>query len=322
MKVEIIPLLEDNYAYFIIDEGTFDCLVVDPAEAEKVMLAFHKVQSKYSKKLNFHTILTTHKHWDHAGGNNAMLALMKNQNQINPNEKNTETLIRCYGGKLDNVEGCTNSVEHGDQFEIGNLKIECIHTPGHTNGHICYFVQDINEEENSMMNVSITSTYTDSNSNTNTNTNTDNNIKVTRGLFCGDCLFAGGSGRFSEGTPSDMYLSFERLRVLPSDTNIYCGHEYTLANYRFATWLDETNILLQEQNQFAKSQRENNQPTIPTTLKTELDTNPFFRTSELRERVYNMMEEKDKILLGKEEREERDVNIWVMGYIRELKNKF
>ena len=296
MKVELVPLLDDNYGYFLIDEKTGDCIVVDPAEADKVMAAFTTLQSKYTaengKSLNFKTILTTHRHWDHAGGNNAMIALMKERS-----DSDNDT-IRCYGGKLDNVEGCTNSVEHEDEFVIGNLKIQCIHTPGHTNGHICYFVQDLNEEQEQQ--------------------------ETTRGLFCGDCLFVGGAGKFFEGTPADMYLSFERLGTLPLDTKIFCGHEYTISNYRFATWLDETNTLLQDQNNLAKLQRENNQPTIPTTLQIELDTNPFFRTTQLRERVLNILEEKDDktILEKQDEKHERDINIWTMGQIRELKNNF
>ena len=316
MRVELIPLLDDNYGYFLIDESSSNVLVIDPAEADKVMTAFAALQSKYSSqskdteqlKLNFHTILTTHRHWDHAGGNNAMLSLLK---AADFNKDVAENEIRCYGGKLDNVEGCTHPVENGDEISIGNLKITCIHTPGHTNGHICYFVEDLSVNA------------TGNNSSSSTNLGDDDNDAISRGVFTGDCLFAGGSGRFFEGTPADMYLSFERLGALPLDTKIYCGHEYTISNYRFATWLDETNLLLEEQYNTAKLQRENNQPTIPTTLKIELDTNPFFRTLQLRDRVCSILKERnDTILFDQEEKEERDINIEIMGHIREFKNNF
>ena len=91
-------------------------------------------------------------------------------------------------------------------------------------------------------------------------------------------LFVAGCGKFFEGTADDMYLSlYEKLASLPSDTSVYCGHEYTLSNYKFALSIDSTNDELIKANEEAKILREQGKPTIPSTIGKELKTNPFLR---------------------------------------------
>ncbi|KAK3230493.1 hypothetical protein Dsin_002374 [Dipteronia sinensis] len=121
MKIFHVPCLEDNYSYLIIDESTKEAAIVDPVEPEKVLEAAkqHGVDLKI--------ILTTHHHWDHAGGNEKMKEMVPG--------------IKVYGGSLDNVKGCTDKVENGDKISLGaNINILSLHTPCHTKGHISYYV--------------------------------------------------------------------------------------------------------------------------------------------------------------------------------------
>ncbi|CAI0459263.1 unnamed protein product [Linum tenue] len=121
MKIFHYPCLEDNYAYLIIDEATREAAVVDPVEPEKLVKAAeeHGVQIKL--------VLTTHHHWDHAGGNEKMKEMIPG--------------IKIYGGSLDKVKGCTDEVENGDKISLGaDVNIMALHTPCHTKGHISYYV--------------------------------------------------------------------------------------------------------------------------------------------------------------------------------------
>ncbi|XVF24289.1 hypothetical protein REPUB_Repub13aG0114700 [Reevesia pubescens] len=121
MKIFEIPCLEDNYSYLIIDESTKEAAVVDPVEAEKVVEAAN--QQGAVLKL----VLTTHHHWDHAGGNDKIKQLVPG--------------IQVYGGSLDNVRGCTHSLHNGDTLSLGShLNILALYTPCHTKGHISYYV--------------------------------------------------------------------------------------------------------------------------------------------------------------------------------------
>jgi hydroxyacylglutathione hydrolase len=99
-------------------------------------------------------------------------------------------------------------------------------------------------------------------------------------LFCGDTLFACGCGRVFEGTAAQMLASLAKLAALPDDTRVYCGHEYTLANIRFARKVDPDNALLAARERRAQSLRDAGRPTLPSTLGEERATNPFLRCAE------------------------------------------
>jgi len=119
MRVVVVPVLEDNYAYLIIDEATKEAAAVDPAEA-------HIVLARAAEEgVNIVSVLTTHHHYDHAGGNATMASKIPNLN--------------VYGGALDNVAACTRPLEHGDAFSIGSIEVHALHTPGHTKGSISYY---------------------------------------------------------------------------------------------------------------------------------------------------------------------------------------
>ncbi|XP_058183754.1 hydroxyacylglutathione hydrolase cytoplasmic [Rhododendron vialii] len=128
MKIIPVPCLEDNYAYIIIDEATKEGAAVDPVEPDKVL----GVAKENGVELK--SVLTTHHHWDHAGGNEKIKELVPG--------------IRVYGGSLDNVKGCTNKVENGDRLSIGkDINILALHTPSHTKGHISYYLTGKAEED-------------------------------------------------------------------------------------------------------------------------------------------------------------------------------
>uniref|UniRef100_A0A3N7FAV2 hydroxyacylglutathione hydrolase n=1 Tax=Populus trichocarpa TaxID=3694 RepID=A0A3N7FAV2_POPTR len=121
MKILHVPCLEDNYSYLIIDESTKEAAVVDPVEPEKLVNAANE------HGLHLKLVLTTHHHWDHAGGNEKIKEMVPG--------------IKVYGGSLDNVKGCTNKVENGDKVSLGaDVNILALHTPCHTKGHISYYV--------------------------------------------------------------------------------------------------------------------------------------------------------------------------------------
>jgi hydroxyacylglutathione hydrolase len=96
-------------------------------------------------------------------------------------------------------------------------------------------------------------------------------------LFCGDTLFGGGCGRLFEGTPAQMFNSLQRLANLPETTEVYCAHEYTLHNLKFALELEPDNAILVTRLADAISKRQAGEPTLPSTIKLELATNPFLR---------------------------------------------
>lgn len=146
-----------------------------------------------------------------------------------------------YGPPQEPIPERTNPVSGGDTINIPELGLHfrVIDTPGHTLGHISYY---------------------------------DGNR-----LFCGDTLFACGCGRLFEGTPAMMLSSLNKLSRLPDSTEIYCAHEYTLGNIRFAKSVDGDNPALLDRDRMAHAKRNIGQPTLPSTIALEKATNPFLR---------------------------------------------
>ena len=144
-----------------------------------------------------------------------------------------------YGPKKSSIPHITTPLAHNDTFTLGQHVYTVFHTPGHTLDHI--------------------SIYTDNH------------------LFCGDVLFSGGCGRLFEGSAQQLFDSIQCLLNLPEDTNLYCGHEYTLQNLEFALTIEPDNTDLQTYYSVVKNKRQNQQATLPSTLKTEKKVNPFCR---------------------------------------------
>ncbi|CAM9520979.1 unnamed protein product [Ascophyllum nodosum] len=223
MRVVCVPVLHDNFAYLLIDESGVTA-AVDPAQPEKVLKAAKEEGVSISK------VLTTHKHNDHAGGNSAIAKSIPG--------------LEIVGGEKDRVQGCTSTVKDGDEFSIGSIEVKCLHTPGHTVGHICYYVTEGEQ----------------------------------KAVFTGDTLFVGGAGRFFEGTPEEMQHSLaEKLGKLPPETLVYCGHEYTSANYKFAQSIDPDNEALKREIALTSERLGKGEHTVPSTIAKELATNPFMR---------------------------------------------
>jgi len=132
-------------------------------------------------------------------------------------------------------------VEHGDIVTLGNQTAKVIDVGGHTLGHIAYWFEEADV------------------------------------AFVGDALFALGCGRLFEGTPQQMQASLSRLKALPPETVIYCAHEYTQANAKFALSVDPDNSALQSYAQKVEEKRSKGEPTVPTVLAAELEANPFLR---------------------------------------------
>lgn len=143
------------------------------------------------------------------------------------------------------VPGQTTFAADGDEVTLGTeVRARVIHNPGHTSGAISYYVPDH------------------------------------AAVFTGDTLFLAGCGRLFEGTPAQMHESLSRLGALPEDTRVYCGHEYTAANLRFAAKVEPGNTALAERKRRVDDQRERGEPTVPATIAEELATNPFLRAEQ------------------------------------------
>jgi hydroxyacylglutathione hydrolase len=153
-----------------------------------------------------------------------------------------------YGGKEDQgrIPGQQVFLEEGDQVEFAGRVAKVYFVPGHTRAHIAYYFAPESTESPGE-------------------------------LFCGDTLFAGGCGRLFEGTPAQMVESLSKLRNLPDNTRIWCAHEYTLSNLKFALTVDLDNFDLQTRYQEVKNKRDNDIATIPSLLGEEKRTNPFLR---------------------------------------------
>ena len=222
MDIVILPALRDNYIHLVRDPVSGAVAVVDPAEGGPV------AEALTARGWGLDAILNTHHHSDHIGGNHALKA------------RYGCPVIAARADRT-RIPDLDVAVEDGSDYEFGSETIRVIATPGHTSGHIAFY------------------------------------LPAARALFCGDTLFSLGCGRLFEGTAAEMWASLCRLRALPAETRVYCAHEYTLANARFALTLEADNPALAARAEEARRQREHGRPTIPTTLATERATNPFLR---------------------------------------------
>jgi hydroxyacylglutathione hydrolase len=149
--------------------------------------------------------------------------------------------VPIFGPAGERIPGRTDALRGGDRVNVAGLglEFEIIDVPGHTAGHIAYYGHGA--------------------------------------LFCGDTLFSGGCGRLFEGTPAQMTSSLDRLAALPDATRVYCAHEYTLANLRFAAAVEPDNEALADYAARARSLRAEDRPTLPSTVGLERAVNPFLR---------------------------------------------
>ena len=156
-------------------------------------------------------------------------------------KKKYNSKILGFGLDKIRIPGIDISLKENQKYKIGSLEFEVIFVPGHTKGHIAFFFRE---------------------------------EKV---VFTGDTLFSLGCGRVFEGTHKEMFESLNKLKNLPFDTKVYCGHEYTKSNLKFCLTYDKENILLKQKEKKVEEKLRNNLPTIPTTIEEEIKTNIFLK---------------------------------------------
>jgi hydroxyacylglutathione hydrolase len=222
LEIHQFPCLSDNYGVLIHDAAKGLTASIDAPAAKTVAAALGE------KGWRLTHILTTHHHADHTDGNAALKA---------------ETGCTIVGprGEAAKVPGIDRKVGQGDTFAFGDFEVRVLDTPGHTAGHISYW------------------------------------IPAAGVAFVGDTLFAIGCGRVIEGNAQMMWTSLSKLMALPKETTVYCGHEYTQANARFALTIEPENAALQKRAKEVDALRAGGRATLPTTIGLELETNPFLR---------------------------------------------
>ena len=185
-----------------------------------------------------------------------------------------------FGPAGERIGGLTRRLKEGDRITVPALEVELdvLDVPGHTAGHIAYVHRDPDDPF----------------------------------AFVGDTLFAGGCGRLFEGTAAQMVGSLSKLAALPPRTRVYCAHEYTLANLRFARAVEPGNASLAQRQSREAARREHGEPTVPSTIGVELETNPFLRWRE------------PAVIEAAERRAGRPLDdpVAVFAEIREWKNNF
>jgi hydroxyacylglutathione hydrolase len=182
--------------------------------------------------------------------------------------------VKVYGGMKSPLIFVSHHVKEGDEIPCGDWTFKAMEIPGHTLDHTAFYTQDI--------------------------------------VFSGDTLFSFGAGKIFEGTPEQMYHSLSKLANLPEDTKIYCGHEYTLANLKFAKHLEPDNTKIAEKINEITSLREKNIPSLPSFLRDEKLLNPFLRCKE------------ESIIKAVENYAQKKLNnpVDVFAKLREWKNHF
>ncbi len=223
MKLIALPAFTDNYIWMLHDDR--QAIVVDPGDAAPVAAALE------ARGLALAAILVTHHHPDHVGGIAALRPRLQGP---------------VYGPAREAIPEPFMPLNHGDSIAVLGLPFQVIDVPGHTAGHIAYFLPSTGTGEAPV-------------------------------LFCGDTLFSGGCGRLFEGTPAQMHQSLGRLAALPGNTRVCCAHEYTESNLKFANAVEPANADLVRYTLACRALRAQGLPTLPSTIAQERAINPFMR---------------------------------------------
>lgn len=157
--------------------------------------------------------------------------------------------IRVYGPKDSRIHGVTDPVDDQEILFLESLQLQVLNTPGHTATHISYYEPHYGW------------------------------------LFCGDTLFSAGCGRVFDGTFEELHSSLKKIKMLPDSTQIYCAHEYTYTNLRFATLVEPNNSMIR--NYLLQLTQNNNHCSLPSTLAIEKQINPFLRTNQSEVQQYS-----------------------------------
>lgn len=149
-----------------------------------------------------------------------------------------------YGPAGESLPEPVTRVQAGTTLTLLDQPWQVLHVPGHTAGHIAWYCPTLGAQP---------------------------------ALFCGDTLFSGGCGRLFEGTAEQMHASLAQLAALPGNTQVFCAHEYTVSNLRFALAVEPDNVALQQHHAWCLAQRESGLPTLPSSIGLEREINPFLR---------------------------------------------
>lgn len=226
MNLVALPAFSDNYVWMLHDGRS--ALVVDPGDAAPVAAALT------AQQLALAGILVTHHHPDHVGGVQALRPLLQPGAQV-------------WGPARETMPQPCAPLSEGAALSLLGQQITVLDVPGHTAGHIAYWLQPAGQAPI---------------------------------LFCGDTLFSAGCGRLFEGTPAQMAQSLAKLAALPADTRVCCAHEYTLSNLRFAAAVEPNNTEVTRHIAACQEMRAQGLPTLPSHLARERAINPFLRCAE------------------------------------------
>jgi hydroxyacylglutathione hydrolase len=252
LEIHQFMCLKDNFGVLVHDAATGTTAAIDAPEEGPVR------QALAAKGWKLTHILVTHHHGDHTAG-------------ILPLKQETGCTVIGPKAEAAKIKGLDKTVGEGDTFMLAGNEVRVLDTPGHTAGHITFWIPS---------------------------------AKV---AFAGDTLFAIGCGRVIEGTMEMMWESLAKLAKLPPDTSVYCGHEYTLSNAKFALTIEPENEALKARAAEVEKLLAAGKATLPTRVDVELATNPFLRpgSAAIRKR------------LGME----KSADWQVFGEIRERKNR-
>lgn len=245
MRIVSIPCLSDNYAYLLVCRETKEAAIVDASEAGPVLAAIDQGAGTQDSRRDLSALLSHNREDVRIM---AILSTHHHHDHVGGNEEVRSKLgiDRVYGHASDRgrIPGQTQYLQEDDTFEIGRLKVRALHIPGHTLGAVAYVVTHPQHDT---------------------------------AVFTGDTLFAGGCGRLFEGDPAMMHASLAKLAALAPQTRVYCGHEYTESNLRFAAHVEPSNAAITQARAKAAAARKEAKPTIGTTIAEELSYNPFLR---------------------------------------------
>lgn len=226
MKIHSLRALKDNYI-FVVETGIDrDVVVIDPSEAAPVLQYCQKNSCKVK------TIINTHHHWDHVGGNEGLV-------------KTYNCQVLCHTHDLFRTPCATTGLEDGQSVELGNLHFQVLHIPGHTDGQVALYEKSL------------------------------------QAVFVGDTLFRFGCGRLFEGDAQQMWQSLQKLKSLPADTMVYCGHEYGLRNLEFVRQFEDA---LPSEDAEALEARMHKQiettgMAVPFALEEQIQWSPFLKAN-------------------------------------------
>ncbi|XP_006246126.1 hydroxyacylglutathione hydrolase-like protein isoform X1 [Rattus norvegicus] len=256
MKVKVIPVLEDNYMYLIIEEHTREAVAVDVAVPKRLL----EIAGREGVSLT--TVLSTHHHWDHTRGNAELARLQPGLAIMGADER---------------ICALTRRLEHGEELQFGAIHVRCLLTPGHTSGHMSYFLwEDECPDPPALFSGTLQPGLTyQPNSTVSSRPPSDPLCSL------GDALSVAGCGWHLEDTAQQMYQSLAKtLGTLPPQTKVFCGHEHTLSNLEFAQKVEPCNSHVQAKLSWAQKRDDDDVPTVPSTLGEELMYNPFLRVTE------------------------------------------